>query len=200
MKKMIKSIIAGVLGTAILASSPALAQKVAFYDHGEVVRGSKAWKSVQTQLEGKRAEIKAQLDPIAKEVSDEGAAIEKAIEGKSEEQIKNQFGERIGQYQAKATQLQRTSNRVNQEFSVVLELTEGKINETLMDGVFEDVAKKKRVDVLTRQTALGYYANKHDVTDDVLEALDRKLATLSVDQLIEEVQKRQLAAQAAAAN
>lgn len=183
----VKSILIGLaaIATAAGANATAFAQKVAYYDHSEVVRESKAFKSIQSQLDTKRNEISAQLKPLADEVSQEGEAIKQVTSGLDEKAIREQHGERIGKFQQKLQQLEVSQQRVNQEFGIVVELTEQKINATIVD-VIDDVAKSKRVDVLMSQMPLSHYDKKYDATAEVLAAVDRRLTSLSIDALVEE--------------
>lgn len=189
---MLKKFVA-TLATAVLAlgmGAAAQAQKVVYYDHSQVIADSKAWKAVQGQLETKGNEIQAQLEPIASEINTEGEAIQKLTKGMNQEDAAKKHGERIGQFQQKVVQLQRTEKRVNQEFQLIRELAEGKINVALAK-VMPDVAKKQKADVVMRKTSFSYYDPKVDVTQDVLAALDKELTTINIDSMVKEVQERQ---------
>lgn len=190
---MLKKLIAATAALLMIGAAPAMAQKAAYYDHGKVVSQSKAWQSIQTQLQAKGAEISAQLKPLADEVSAEGKALEQTVGNKKPDQLSDSETKRIGQLQQKMNALQASQQRVNQEFSLVRELAEAKINSAIQDSL-EDVAKAKRVDVIQRKGSLGYVNSRYDVTSEVLASVDRQLSTLSVEALIAEVAPQQQAA------
>lgn len=198
---MLKTLIAGLAAIAVTAgaNATAVAQKVAYYDRTKVVRDSKAFQSIETQLQQKRLEVEAQLKPLIDEVSAEQQAIQQVTSGLDESAIREQHGERIGQFQQKAAQLQASQQRVSQEFGIVLDLTEQKINGVITD-VIDDVAKSKRVDVLQSQMPLSHYNRKYDATAEMLAAVDRQISTLSIDALVEEAAAKTQAQQTAQAN
>ena len=112
---------------------------------------------------------------------------------KKPDQLSDSETKRIGQLQQKMNALQASQQRVNQEFSLVRELAEAKINSAIQESL-EDVAKAKRVDVIQRKGSLGYVNSRYDVTSEVLASVDRQLSTLSVEALIAEVAPQQQAA------
>ncbi|ADM08565.1 hypothetical protein PB2503_02442 [Parvularcula bermudensis HTCC2503] len=184
MKKFIALIV--VLG---MLPGAAFAQKVAYYDHGKVVRDSNAWQSIDKELAAKRDEIVAKLQPIVAEVQKEGQELQKATDGLKPEQIQARYGERVQEYQGKLAGLQASRNQVNQQMSVVRELAENKINVVINDSL-DEIASRRRVDVVERQVPLSFYSKKYDATDEVLAAVNQKLSSLDIDSLVAEVAAR----------
>lgn len=191
---MLKKIMAAAAALMMIGGAPALAQKVAYYDHGEVITQSKAWKAVKAELETKSAEINTQLQPLVSEVQTEKNALQQVIGDKTIEQLSDSEKKRVTELDQKLKTLVASEQRVQQQFGIVSELAESKINATIKASL-EDVAKSKRVDVLQRSDNLGYVSSKHDATAEMIAAVDRRLATLSVDALIQEASARQQAAQ-----
>ncbi|RFB05711.1 OmpH family outer membrane protein [Parvularcula marina] len=197
---MLKKLIAAAAAMLVVGAAPALAQKTAYYDHAKVVNDSNAWKALQAELQTKSAEVASKLKPIADEINSEAAAVEQIVADKTPQQLQSLSDEQkklVGQWDQKRQALQASQQRVSQEFGLIRELAEAKINEAIVNSL-EDVAKSKRVDVIERQTALGHYSSKFDATPEVLAAVNRSLSTLSVDGLVAEVAEAQKQAQAAA--
>lgn len=190
---MFKKLIAAVAVLFVAASAPAFAQKTAYYDHAKVIDQSNAWKALEAELKTKGTEVSAQLKPLADEVNAEGSAIEQLIAGKTPEQLSDAQKKQVAEWRQKAATLQASQQRVSQEFGLIRELAEVKINQAISESL-SDVAKSKRVDVIQRQTALGHYDGKFDATSEVLSAVNRKISTLSIDSLVAEVQAQQQAA------
>lgn len=191
---MFKKLIAAAAALVMVGAAPAFAQKVAYYDHAEVIAQSNAWKALQAELKTKGAEVSAQLQPMADELNKEASAIEQLVSGKKPEQLSDAQKKQVGEFQQKRAALAAGQQRVTQEFAIIRELAEVKLNKAINDSL-ADVAKSKKVDVLMREQPLGYYNTKYDATSEVLASVNRKVSTLSVDGLIDEAQK-----QAAAAN
>lgn len=192
-------LIAGLTAALMVLGLPAaaFAQKMVYYDHAKVVRDSTAWKSVEAELNKRGAELAAQLQPLAQEVNAEEQSLVELTKDMSPEDAEKKHGKRIGEYRQKRAQLQVAEQQLNQQFGIIQELATAKINASLRT-VLADVAKRRRVDMVLRKEPLSHYNQKFDVTTNVLQGLNAKLASLSVDQLIQEVQARQAAAQAAA--
>lgn len=196
---MFKKLFAALAAISMLSVAPAMAQKVAYYDHDEVIADSKAWKALVAELKTKGDEIGAQLEPIVKQINEEGQAIGQTIGDKTPDKLSEAEKKRVAAWQQQAANIQAQQQAVGQQFNVVRELAEAKINSVIVQSL-EDVAKAKKVDVLLRETSLGYVSSRFDATKEMTAAVDRRLATLSVDALIEEVQQQQAAAAAASAN
>ncbi|MEM9234447.1 MAG: hypothetical protein AAGA69_09465, partial [Pseudomonadota bacterium] len=115
------------------------------------------------------------------------------LAGKDPNTLTDAQKQQVGEWRQKAATLQASQQRVGQEFGVIRELAEVKINQAISESL-ADVAKAKRVDVLQRQMPLGHYDAKYDATAEVLAAVNRKVSTLSVDGLVAEVAAQQQAA------
>ena len=197
MKHMTKFWTGLIAAIAIMAAPAAMAQKVVYYDHSKVVNDSKAWVSVQEQLISRANEINEKLQPLAADFQKQGKALEQLTDGMTMEEAQKKYATKIKEFETTGRKLQAAEQLANRDINVIRQLAEIKINSALAE-LFDDVAKKRKADVLMRKTPMSYYDKKYDVTGDVLSALDKKLKTISLDQLIKEAEEQAKAAQAQA--
>ena len=174
----IAKIIGGLAAAATLAVAPAaLAQKsdVLVMNQGEVIAKSKAGQSIQTQLQAIGQSAQAQLQSEGQKLQSEGQQLQQTAESLSKEDlnkraqalaVKQQGVQRLGQI--------RQAELAQAEAAALTQLSEQ------LEPVVREIMKKKKAKMVLRRTDVAVMDDAVDITDDVIEALDKRVTNITV--------------------
>lgn len=169
--------ILGGLAAIALSISPAMAQKsdVLVMNQGEVISKSKAGQSIQTQLQAIGKAAQDQLQAEGQKVQTEGQQLQQTAESLSKDDlnkraqalaVKQQGVQRLGQI--------RQAELAQAEAAALTELSKA------LEPVVLNIMKKKKAKMVLRRTDVAVMDDAVDITDDVIEALDKTVTTIKV--------------------
>jgi Skp family chaperone for outer membrane proteins len=159
------------------AAAPALvAPTIALVDMQRVVGESAAGRSIQTQLEAERREIRDQLAKLQDELKNN----ENELKRQRAVLQQDAFNEQVQAFQRKEADAQRISQDRQEAF------TKGQndaVNVVLdnMRDVVQQLATERHISlVLRKELAISMTDKNMDITDDVIQRLNTKLPSVTV--------------------
>ncbi|TDP44840.1 OmpH family outer membrane protein [Zavarzinia compransoris] len=186
MHKIVKGLALGVglafaAGAVVLPQAPARAAEaeaatIAFVDVPRIMRDSAAAKSVRTQLDRQEkayeAEIKAQTEKLRAE----------------EDQLKKQrasiaadaFATKQREFQAKVDSLRQQVERRRQQMAFAQDDAMKKL-EPVFNQIVAEVAKEVGATIVLDTARVLVSSNNLNITDTVMQRLDAKLPSISVN-------------------
>lgn len=141
----------------------------------KIMRESTAAKSVREQLESKQKSYQSELSKKDEELRKEEQALSKQRSVLSKEA----FEKKAAEFRKKATTVQKEVQSKKAALDGGFEQALGDIQKATVD-VITDIAKEKGITLAVPNTQVLYADSKLDITDDVLEALNKKLPKLNV--------------------
>lgn len=193
--------IAGFAGGAMVSGAEAQsAQKapvILIVDRAQLIAQSKAGQTIPAQAEAVKKSVEKELEAEAGKLQQEIESFKKNASLMSEEvrqkteqdlAVRSQYG------------LPQRVQIMEQAFSAVVQNAQTKI---LMESqpILKDIVDKRGATILLDRSAVMYAAPETDVTQEVLAALDKKMATVEVQKIsLAEIEKQLKEAQAKAQN
>jgi Skp family chaperone for outer membrane proteins len=178
---------------AIPGPAPAAgtALSVLVVDVQSLLQNSKSAKMVRQQIEKKRAEYAKEISSQEETLRKERDTLQRQQASLSAEAL-NQKGR---EFQAKVNELDRSVQAKRQalERSNVQALE--KIQEAMLK-IITDIAKDRKANLVFQRSELVLFDQGFDVTDEVLQKLDEKLPTLTVNFVPPVPEEKPAAAQA----
>lgn len=149
---------------------------IAMIDFQEVLRSSKAGKSIQSQTDQRREAFQKRFGAMETKLREEEQALtqQRAILAQDAFQKKfKEFQDRVADVQRQA----QTSNRqLQQAFQGAME----KVNQELIK-VIGEIAKETKADIVMDRRAIIIGHKRLDVSEEALKRLDSRLATVKVE-------------------
>jgi len=164
-----KSIQSALLALTLLFSLQAAADKVAVLGVEEAVLKSDAAADLRKQLKAEFAGDEKQLLALEKQAKELQEKLRKnqGMQSKEDEQkLRLQFQKAFGQYQQQGQELQQ--KRTERERAFLAEMR------PKLDEVIRDIIKKEGYDVVLAKQATVYADKKVDITQAVVEGLNKK--------------------------
>jgi Skp family chaperone for outer membrane proteins len=186
MHKFVKGLALGV-GLAFAAGAVALplapvhaaeaeAATIAFVDVPRIMRDSAAAKSVRSQLDRQEkayeAEIKAQTDKLRAE--------EDQLKKQRSSMAADAFAVKQREFQAKVDSLRQQVERRRQQMSFAQEDAMKKL-EPVFNQIVAEVAKEVGATIVLDTSRVLVSSNNLNITDTVMQRLDAKLPSISVN-------------------
>ena len=186
--------------TAAQAQKDAKAPVILIVNTELVVAQSKAGQTIPGQAEKVR-------ESVAKELEAEAVKLQKDIENfqKNAELMSEEVRQKTGQELRVRSQygLPQRAQIVEQAFRLAIQNAQTKILSE-SQPILKDIVEKRGATVLLDRASVLYAATETDVTQEVINALDKKMKTVEVQKIslaeIEKQIKEAQAQQAAAAN
>ena len=182
----------GVLGTALVSSAAAQNQPVILtVSQAAVIGQSKAGKSMAPQLQKLQESVNKELNDKAEKIVKEGEDLKKQ---------KSLMAEDVWLEKAKKLAVEQNNLPVLRDVRVrELQISEqqalGKISEA-MTPILEKIVKERGATLLLDRSAVMFATTENDVTKEVIEALDKKLTSVSVSKVdLQDLQRQAAAAQ-----
>lgn len=161
---------------AASAASPALAETtIAVVNTQKIMQESKAAQSVRSQLQSKQKAFQAELDAKEKQLLAEDQALVK--QRSTMEQAA--FEQKVKDFRSKAAVAQREVQTKRLQVDKALESALKDIQNTVI-GIVKEVAAEKKVNAVVSSAAVLYAEPSLDITNEVLDRLNKKLPDVSV--------------------
>jgi outer membrane protein len=163
-----------VIATA-LTGTAAADSSIGVVNTQKIMRDSKAAQSVRSQLQSKQKAFQSELDAKEKQLLSEDQALVK--QRSTMEQAA--FEQKVKDFRAKAAVAQREVQAKKLQVDKALASSLESIQETVLEIVKEVAAEKKMTTVLSAGQVL-YAEPALDITDEVLNRLNKKLPNVAV--------------------
>ena len=166
------------LATLLCATTPALAQTaatIAVVNVQQIMREATAAKSVREQLESKQKAFQADITKKEEALQKEDQELAKQQSVLSKEA----FAEKAKAFRTKATEVQK---EVQSKKALLDNAFERALNDIqkAVNQVIADLAKEKGFTLAVPTSQVLYADTKMDISNDVLERLNKKLPKLDV--------------------
>lgn len=203
---MAKTTFLAALAGAVLLSGAALfsghaqaadkdAPIILIVNQQQLLTQSDAGKSVAEQLKSLGAQVNAELATESQEINTEGKNLQEQQKLLSKEVLE----QRAQALYKRQQQFEGMKQVREKEMQIAEQRALGKIGDA-MSPILEDIVKKRGATLLLDRSAVMYAAADTDVTQEVLNELNKKLKTVKVERvdLKTEIAKIQAQQQAAA--
>ena len=140
---------------------------------------SKVLQDLRKQKESYENKLRDELTKQQTELEKEKADIEKSHDVLSQEALQR----RVVEYQSKVTKLQRDLTERAQAVDVSFQKALGQIQEKHLDPIIEAIIDKKNLSLVIdcRFARTGKDVANLDITTDVINALDKKVASVKME-------------------
>ena len=140
---------------------------------------AKALKDLRAQKEKYESKLRDELTSEQKALEKEKAEIEKSQDVLSREALQR----RVVEYQNKATKLQRDLTERAQSVEVSFQKALNEMQKKHLDPVIEGIIAKKKLSLVIdgRMARTGADAENLDITDEVIQALDKKVSSVKME-------------------
>lgn len=176
-----KPVVTRLFLTALLAAfvanaSPALAETtVAVVNTQKIMRDSKAAQSVRSQLQAKQKTFQADLDAKEKQLMAEDQALVKQRNSVE----KAAFEQKVKDFRTRASEAQREVQTKKLAVDKALAVSLESIQNTVLD-IVKEVAAEKKITLVVSSAQVLYTDSALDITNEVLDRLNKKLPTVAV--------------------
>jgi len=176
MKTALSRLFAVTTTALLLAAAPAHAETtVAVVNTAKIMRDSKAAQSVRSQLQAKQKSFQADLDAKEKQLLAEDQALAKQ-QGSVD---KAAFEQKVKDFRTKAANAQREVQQKKLAVDKALAGSLEDIQENVMQ-IVKEVAAEKKISVVVSGAQVLYAEPSLDITDEVLNRLNKKLPNVAV--------------------
>ena len=140
---------------------------------------AKALQDLRKQKENYENKLRSELEKQQKALEKEKADIEKSQDVLSREALQR----RVVEYQNKVTKLQRDLTERAQSIDAAFQRALAKIQENHLDPVIEAIITKKNLSLVIdgRFARTGTNIENLDITDDVINSLNKKVSSFKMD-------------------
>ncbi|MBO4480502.1 MAG: OmpH family outer membrane protein [Alphaproteobacteria bacterium] len=140
---------------------------------------AKALQDLRKQKESYEDKLRSELEKKQKALEKEKAEIEKSQDVLSRDALQR----RVVEYQGKVTKLQRELTERAQSIEASFQKALGSIQEKHLDPVIGAIIEKKNLSLVIdgRFARTGVNVNNLDITDEVINALDKKVSSFKMD-------------------
>ena len=134
---------------------------------------------VLENLHEQRAAFENKLEKEQKEIEKEKADIEKSQDVLSQEALQR----RVVEYQKRVNNFQRTLSETAQAIEVAYQEALNTIQKKHLDPIIEGAIAKKNLDLVIdgRMARTGANIGSLDITDEIINALDKKVSSVKMD-------------------
>ena len=169
------SALEGVSTTATTASE----LRIAVINMDKIQLDSKALQDLRKQRASYEDKLKAKMEKEQKSLEKEKADIEKNQDVLSQEALQR----RVVDYQRRVNGLQRDLNESAQAIDVSYQNALSTLQKKHLDPVIEGVIAKKKLSLVIdgRMARVGNTAADLDITNEVVDALNKKVSTIKMD-------------------
>ena len=169
------SALEGVSTTATTASE----LRIAVISMDKIQLDSKALQDLRKQRASYEDKLKAKMEKEQKSLEKEKADIEKNQDVLSQEALQR----RVVDYQRRVNGLQRDLNESAQAIDVSYQNALSTLQKKHLDPVIEGVIAKKKLSLVIdgRMARVGNTAANLDITNEVVDALNKKVSTIKMD-------------------
>ncbi len=138
-----------------------------------------ALKDLRKQKDAYETQLKEELEKTQKALEKEKAEIEKSQDVLSREALQR----RVVDYQGKVNNLQRELTERAQSIEMTFQKALADIQEQHLDPVIEGIIDKKQLSLVIdgRFARVGATAENLDITNEVIQALNKKVSTFKMD-------------------
>lgn len=160
---------------SVMFSVSANASNIGIIDVEKIIKESKAMRDIQ-------AKIAKQQEVYQKEVSKKQEGLEaeqKKIEGKKNVLEKDAFEKEVTAFEKKVDDLKTFVDRKQNSLKKASLDGMSKVNDEVKD-IISDVAKEKSLDVIIPASQVLFFKDELDVTEEVLENLNKKITKVKV--------------------
>ncbi len=164
-----KRIVVGICLSAAMWSASSMAGNIAVIDMQKIFQNSKQVKQINDGLEKEFASQKKSLEALGKQLQaniDKFKKDQSVMDSKTADNLKNSIRDQEQKYQQEQTDLQRkqfeAQNKAMTEFLDKIK------------NIVKGMAATKDVDVVLPKNALLYSKDNLDITDDVMNGLDKQ--------------------------
>lgn len=164
-----KRIVVGICLSAAMWSASSMAGNIAVIDMQKIFQNSKQVKQINDGLEKEFASQKKSLEDLGKQLQgniDKFKKDQSVMDSKTADNLKNSIRDQEQKYQQEQTDLQRkqfeAQNKAMTEFLDKIK------------NIVKGMAATKDVDVVLPKNALLYSKDNLDITDDVMNGLDKQ--------------------------
>jgi Skp family chaperone for outer membrane proteins len=140
---------------------------------------SKVLQDLRKQRESYEEKLRDELTKQQKELEKEKADIEKSQEVLSQEALQR----RVVEYQGRVTKLQRDLTERAQSVDASFQKALAQIQEKHLDPIIEAIIDKKNLSLVIdgRFARTGKVVENLDITNDVINALDKKVSSIKME-------------------
>ena len=140
---------------------------------------AKALKDLRKQKENYEEKLRGELEKQQKALEKEKAEIEKSQDVLSRDALQR----RVVEYQGKVTKLQRDLTERAQSIDASFQKALAKIQESHLDPIIGAIIEKKNLSLVIdgRFARTGADVKGLDITDEVINALDKKVSSFKMD-------------------
>lgn len=167
---------AALFAASLLFAAPAFAEtNIGVVNVQKVMRDSKAYASVKTQMQSKQKSFQSDLDSKEKELTNEYQALVKA-KGSMD---KEAFAKKAKDFQVKEAAARREvdskKSQINKAFS-------GALDNILNNAtsISKEIAAQKKLTMVISSNQVLYAETSMDITEEVLSRLNSKLPSVAV--------------------
>ena len=153
--------------------------RIALVSMDKIQTQSKVLEDLHKQRAAFENKLKNKLEKEQKEIEKEKADIEKSQDVLSQEALQR----RVVEYQKRVNNFQRTLSESAQAIDVAYQEALNTIQKKHLDPIIEGVIAKKKLDLVIdgRMARIGTNIENLDITDEVVNALDKKVSSVKMD-------------------
>ena len=153
--------------------------RIALVSMDKIQAHAKVLEDLHKQRASFEEKLKNKLEKEQKEIEKEKADIEKSQDVLSQEALQR----RVVEYQKRVNNFQRTLSESAQAIEVSYQEALNTIQKKHLDPIIEGVIAKKNLDLVIdgRMARTGSNINGLDITDEVINALDKKISSVKMD-------------------
>lgn len=177
MKTMLSRTLLAAFALAFAATAtPASAETVVgVVNTQKIMRDAKAAQSVRSQLQAKQKSFQAELDAKEKQLLAEDQSLAKQQSSVE----KAAFEQKVKEFRAKAAQAQRDVQQKKAAVDKALAESLASIQNTVL-AITKEVAAEKKMNLVVSSTQTLYAEPSLDITQEVLDRLNKKLPNVAV--------------------
>jgi len=152
--------------------------RVAVVSMDKIQVEAKVLEDLHNQRTALEKKLKARLEKEQKEIEKEKADIEKSQDVLSQEALQR----RVVEYQKRVNQFQRDLSENAQAIESAYQEALSTVQKKHLDPIIEGVIEKKKLDLVIdgRMARMGANTNGLDITDEVINALNKKVSSVKI--------------------
>ena len=158
-----------------LASLNANAAGTGILDVEKIIKESSAMRDIQAKIGKKQEKYQQEVAKKQKELESE----QKRIEGKRSVLSKNAFEKETAAFEKRLDKLKTFVDKKQNSLKKASMEAMSKVNDKIKD-IINDIAEEKDLDVIIPASQTLYYKDGLDVTEEVLDRLNKKISKVSV--------------------
>lgn len=173
---ILKLLAFAMLSVAFIPTYARAELSLAVVDIEKILIDSKASKSVQGQVEGKRKSFLAEVEAAEKKLRDEQAAIEAKRDTFTKEELAEKGKALVESRMEARKKIQDSKTMLDTAYTAAM----NKLTKTIYE-VSQKIADERKIDLIITRQNIIVGSMSLDITKDVLAQLDAALPNLSLD-------------------